>query len=243
MKTPMTLMVAAAAMVACASEQPVSPLKAAAEKRAAFEAAEGGVFRRARVVACAAADENARFDAPGATGSWSIMLPYSQDERVRFVDATFKNGKFVAGELKTFGRKPEKIDAKRFEALRREFPMIAVKREACLYPALSTPEKLDCGSGDDPKVDVVSSCLGALGGALARFGMVRALAYDVVLFAANGERYGLGRFSEDTIKSSDVYRALKAAVEAAKPELKGAFSERRARDLWRNGKLGYQGTR
>ena len=73
--------------------------------------------------------------------------------------------------------------------------------------------------------------------------MVRALAYDVVLFAANGERYGLGRFSEDTIKSSDVYRALKAAVEAAKPELKGAFSERRARDLWRNGKLGYQGTR
>ncbi|MBQ3315273.1 MAG: hypothetical protein IJG70_04865 [Kiritimatiellae bacterium] len=243
MKTPMTLMVAAAAMVACASEQPVSPLKAAAEKRAAFEAAEGGVFRRARVVACDAADENARFDAPGATGSWSIMLPYSQDERVRFVDATFKNGKFVAGELKTFGRKPEKIDAKRFEALRREFPMIAVKREACLYPALSTPEKLDCGSGDDPKVDVVSSCLGALGGALARFGMVRALAYDVVLFAANGERYGLGRFSEDTIKSSDVYRALKAAVEAAKPELKGAFSERRARDLWRNGKLGYQGTR
>lgn len=236
-------MVAAAAMVACASEQPVSPLKAAAEKRAAFEAAEGGVFRRARVVACDAADENARFDAPGATGSWSIMLPYSQDERVRFVDATFKNGKFVAGELKTFGRKPEKIDAKRFEALRREFPMIAVKREACLYPALSTPEKLDCGSGDDPKVDVVSSCLGALGGALARFGMVRALAYDVVLFAANGERYGLGRFSEDTIKSSDVYRALKAAVEAAKPELKGAFSERRARDLWRNGKLGYQGTR
>lgn len=243
MKTPMTLMVAAAAMVACAAEQPVSPLKAAAEKRAAFEAAEGGVFRRARVVACDAADENARFDAPGATGSWSIMLPYSQDERVRFVDATFKNGKFVAGELKTFGRKPEKIDAKRFEALRREFPMIAVKREACLYPALSTPEKLDCGSGDDPKVDVVSSCLGALGGALARFGMVRALAYDVVLFAANGERYGLGRFSEDTIKSSDVYRALKAAVEAAKPELKGAFSERRARDLWRNGKLGYQGTR
>lgn len=235
-------MVAAAAMVACAAEQPVSPLKAAAEKRAAFEAAEGGVFRRARVVACDAADENARFDAPGATGSWSIMLPYSQDERVRFVDATFKNGKFVAGELKTFGRKPEKIDAKRFEALRREFPMIAVKREACLYPALSTPEKLDCGSGDDPKVDVVSSCLGALGGAFLRFGMVRALAYDVVLFTAGGERYELGRFADD-VRSGETYRALKAAVEAAKPELKGAFSERRARDLWRNGKLGYQGTR
>ena len=242
MKTPMTLMVAAAAMAVCAAEQPVSPLKAAAEKRAAFEAAEGGVFRRARVVACDAADDSARFDAPGATGTWSIMLPYSQDERVRFADVTFKDGKFVSGELKTFGRKPEKIDAKRFEALRRDFPMIAVKREACLYPALSTPEKLDCGSGDDPNVSVVSRCLGALGGALARFGMVRALAYDVVLFAANGERYELGRFSDD-VRSGETYRALKAAVEAVKPELKGAFPERRARDLWRNGKLGYQGTR
>lgn len=242
MKTPMTLMVVAAAMVACAAEQPVSSLKAAAEKRAAFEAAEGGVFRRARVVACDAADENARFDAPGATGSWSIMLPYSQDERVRFADVTFKDGKFVSGELKTFGRKPEKIDAKRFEALRRDFPMIAVKREACLYPALSTPEKLDCGSGDDPNVSVVSRCLGALGGAFLRFGMVRALAYDVVLFTAGGERYELGRFADD-VRSGETYRALKAAVEAAKPEMKGAFSERRARDLWRNGKLGYQGTR
>ena len=241
MKTPMALM-AAAAMAVCAAEQPVSPLKAAAEKRAAFEAAEGGVFRRARVVACDAADESARFDAPGATGTWSIMLPYSQDERVRFADVTFKDGKFVSGELKTFGRKPEKIDAKRFEALRRDFPMIAVKREACLYPALSTPEKLDCGSGDDPKVVVGSRCLGALGGALARFGMVRALAYDVVLFTAGGERYELGRFADD-VRSGETYRALKAAVEAAKPEMKGAFSERRARDLWRNGKLGYEGTR
>ena len=161
---------------------------------------------------------------------------------MRFADVTFKDGKFVSGELKTFGRKPEKIDAKRFEALRRDFPMIAVKREACLYPALSTPAKLDCGSGDDPNVSVVSRCLGALGGAFLRFGMVRALAYDVVLFTAGGERYELGRFADD-VRSGETYRALKAAVEAAKPEMKGAFSERRARDLWRNGKLGYQGTR
>jgi len=243
MKTPSMIMMAAAAMAACAAEPPSDPLKAAAEKRTAFEAAEGGAFRRTKVVACDAASAEARFDAPGATGSWSIMLPYSLDDRVRFIDATFKDGKFVSGELKTFGRKPEKLDAKRFEVLRRDFPMIAVKREVYLYPALSTPAKLDCGSGDDPKVAVGSRCLGALGGALARFGMVRALAYNVVLFAANGERYDLGRFAEDAVKSGDVYRALKKAVEAAKPEMKGAFSERRARDLWRDGKLGYEGTR
>lgn len=232
------------------AEKPSAPFAAARAARTEFERTNGSVFRDAHLVASETLDDAQRLDSPGATGAWSAVLPYSDDERVRFLEVTLKDGKFTSGTLLTFGDKaPVPIDAKKFDALREEFPMIAVKREAALYPAKKLGTAADKSRAESFGDNAVARVLGPLGSATDSLGLrTEGLAYRVSFVGADGLQTDLGihkasasRFHECALKKSDVVRRLTEALEAAYPERKGRISERQLVDYWKGGKIVWKG--
>ncbi len=99
------------------------------EARAKFEKEHGGAFMKSTLFDQGAADSEARFDKAAGKSAWSIVLPYSDDSRVRFIAAEFENGKYVKGEIFVFGFAGAALSAADFAALKSGFPMIAVRTD------------------------------------------------------------------------------------------------------------------
>lgn len=224
-----------------AAESRPDPLAPLREARAAFEKDSGGPFAGAILKSNESAPEADRFDVPGATGRWVIVLPYAEDDRVRFLDATFKDGQFVSGVLKVFGKNPEKIDARRFAALRSQFPMIAVKKAAFLYPATSVPNAVKPDPQAIPGADPIARHLGALAGATRRLAVsTDELGYRTLFRDENGKVMDLGVIRKDA-SANEVYERLRDRVEEAYPDEKGRFSKSRSIPYWRKGEIEYRG--
>lgn len=250
MKARVTIGLALVALCGFADEKNVDVHAAVKVARGEFESANGAIFRGARLVASESLVDTQRLDSPTATGVWSAVLPYLDDGRVRFLEVTMKGGKFASGTLMTFGDKaPVRIDAKRFEALREEFPMVAVKRDAALYPAKRIGTAADKSRAEGFGENAVARVLGPLGSATARLGLrTDDLAYRVVFVGADGLETDLGvhkaaasRFHECALKKPDVVKRLTDALEAAYPERKGRISERHLVDYWKGGKITWKG--
>lgn len=237
--------------VLLATEKVPDPHAAVKAARVEFEKRNGAIFKDARMVAGEALPDAERLDSPTATGTWSAMLPYSDDGRVRFLEVELKDGKFASGTLMTFGDKaPVRIDAKRFEALREGFPLIAVKRDAALYPAKKVGTSAHRNRGTGFGGNVFEQVLGPFGSAaLSRFGLQsRGLAYRVSFVGPDGLEtdFGVRRsadfgFSDCALKKQEIIQKLTETLEAAYPERKGRISERMLVDYWESGKLAWRG--
>lgn len=244
-------LVVAAGLVAGATEKKADPHAAVKAARAEFEAKNGAIFRGARMVAGDTLPDAERLDSPTATGTWSVVLPYSDDDRVRFLEVTLEKGKFMSGTLLTFGdRGPVQIDAKRFEELRENFPMVAVRRDAALYPAkkLGTSESQERATGFGG--NVFDKVLGPLGSTVPpRLGLRTGnLAYRVLFVGADGLETDLGvyrsshsRYWECAMKKPEIVQKLTEALEKVHPERKGRISERMLIDYWKGGNLIWKG--
>lgn len=208
MKAKVVLLACAGAMAGLAFAAPAPAEKSPAEKvkaaRAAFEKENGAAFQKTTLVDREAADDAARFDKAQGRTSWTILLPYSDDSRVRFVKAEFDGGAFASGELLVFGQRPKALDAAAFAALRGKFPMVAVRTDAgapagiaALYPAgdaasVKVMPSITYSNGD---FDPVAHVLGALGSsdATKRLGIsCDGLKYSVAFVGGDGERADLG---------------------------------------------------
>ena len=241
----------AAGLVAGAAEKKADPHAAVKAARAEFEAKNGAIFRGARMVAGDTLPDAERLDSPTATGVWSAVLPYSDDDRVRFLEVTLEKGKFVSGALMTFGDKdPVRIDAKRFEELRENFPMVAVRRDAALYPAKKTGTSASQERATGFGGNVFDKVLGPFGSTVpSRLGLrTGSLAYRVLFVGADGLETDLGvyrsansRYWECAIRKPEIVQRLTEALEKAHPEKKGRISERMLIDYWKNGKLTWKG--
>jgi hypothetical protein len=86
MKQAAVALALAGCMTAFADGQKPDPRQTTVDARARFENANGPLFMGSRLTANGAAPDELRFDNPHATGSWSIILPLSDDARVRFLD-------------------------------------------------------------------------------------------------------------------------------------------------------------
>jgi len=234
-------LVMAAACVAHAADAKTDPHAAVKAARAAFEKESGPLFAGSRVKACDAEPSAVRFDAPDATGAWTCVLPYAEDERVRFLDLEMKDGQFAKGTLKVFGQRPETIDAKKFAELRAKFPMIAIKKEAVLYPPTSIKPVVKPGQFDDPTISPASRHLGALAGSLQRLGISsKELGYRVTFRDAQGKTLDLGVQTSD-LYAEKLYPILRDRVEEAYPDQKDRFSKSRSIPYWRAGEVEYRG--
>lgn len=225
--------------------------------RAEFEKSNGAVFAGARLIPCDVAGDALRFDAPRATGRWTVVLPYSDDERVRFMDIELRDGEYVRGTIRTLGAvKPVPIDAKAFERLREEFPMIAVKRSAVVYPARKTGSRKSLKDAQDFGDNTVARVLGPLADSLNRLGLVSGsgvqdptqFGYRVTLTGSDGlvtdlgvERLEKNRVGASGLASKGVILCLKDSIETAKPEERGRLSERRLFEYWSAGELSWAG--
>lgn len=207
MKAKVVLLACAGAMAGLALAAPAaekSPAEKVKAARAAFEKEHGAAFQKTTLVDREAADAAARFDKASGRTSWTILLPYSDDSRVRFVKAAFDGGAFASGELLVFGQQPKALDAAAFAELRGKFPMVAVRTDAgaaagvaAFYPAgdaasVKVQPSITYSNGD---FDPVAHVLGALGAfdVSNRFGIsCDGLKYSVSFAGGDGERADLG---------------------------------------------------
>ena len=151
------------------------------EARAKFEGEHTKAFQKTTLFDQGAADSEARFDKAAGKSAWSIVLPYSDDQRLRFIAAEFENGKYVKGEIFVFGFDGAALSAADFAALKAAFPMIAVRvdkdvmtdvkgrdkkalKAAVLYPVASAyEEQLDVEMRNTTWGTASSEVLGPLG--------------------------------------------------------------------------------
>lgn len=245
--------IAGIAMMACvlavadARKDATSPEKLKREARAKFENANGGLFAGNTVVDKDASCDELRFDAPDATGSWTIVLPYSDDSRVRFIDVEFKDGKYTKGTIKVFGLRPSNLTEEEFESLRENFPMIAVKRTAVLYPA-KTASAAVSGKACSKTLNPALRQLGALSGALGRLKLDgRSLAYEVSFKSADGWQTTIdvcrGADKGGTIKGAKLSKAIIKGLEESDSDREGRVSRRDIVDCWNAGEISLKGVK
>lgn len=234
-----------AAAVAAAALAAGTALADAAAGRQAFVKSVGAAFAGSALKApeeVKASDDFLR--APGTT-SWTIALPVAEDARLRFVEATFSGGRFSRGELKTFGNKPEKLNAKQFQALRERFPMAASKhggdRASVVYPAKRTPTRVKTPAHPQSiRHDAVAHLVGRefLNAVRSQLGVnVGELHYEVAFEGPDGFSCVLGR---DVVDEKAAAAALRAAIEARWPKRKGMVSDRDVADVYGSGHVVYR---
>lgn len=207
----------------------------AVEARKKFEADCSGAFARSHACPCEVAPASLRFDKAADKASYVIALPYSDDDRLRFIDAQFEGGKFVSAKIKVFGFEPKVIGEKEFEALREDFPMVAIKvgtsdvnSTACLYTARKTKMTRQ-GSNDKLLAeDPVGTALGSLRASIGRVGVgTGKLAYNVKFKAKDGTVVDLGiATTKIKIGAKEVFAAFRDALERKMPGRKGMISDR-----------------
>ena len=254
MRAKAMLLACAGAMTALAAANAATPAEVKAA-RAAFEKANGAAFAKTTLVDREAADAAARFDkAPGKT-SWTILLPYSDDSRVRFVKAAFDGGAFASGELLVFGQQPKALDAAAFAELRGKFPMIAVRADAgaaagvaAFYPAegfgrVKVMPSITYTSGE---FNPMFEALGALGAydVPYRFGIsCDGLKYAVTFVGGNGATADLGVAKAKrgggrvtgAIAGKDIKEKLRALIAERGGTTADRVSDRDVVDFWVSG--------
>ena len=57
---------------------------------------------------------------------WTIAMPIDEGDRLRFIKATFRKGRFVSGTMSYMGLPDVNLSAADFRALRNDFPMLVV---------------------------------------------------------------------------------------------------------------------
>jgi len=227
-----------------AAEKKPNPFKAKDEARAAFNKQEGEVFRGTKAAdyrTLAAAD---RFDqAPGAV-KWTIALPLKNDSRVRFVEAEFKDGQFVKGEMRKLGLKPEVLDAQAFAALRQDFAMLAVKtgtsgkdRLCAFYPAgkVSDTQKQNLiRYGVQMRVDPNGRYVGGLCGIAGPLGVdLKGVKYVYSLTTPAGDVLEMGANGNGNTMTP----LMREQLEKLHPDKKGQYSDRDIVDMYCDGTL------
>ena len=229
--------------------------------RAAFEKENGAVFQKTTLVDREAADGAARFDKASGRTSWTILLPYSDDSRVRFVKAAFDGGAFASGELLVFGQQPKALDAAAFADLRGKFPMVAVRTDAgaaagvaALYPAgdaasFKVQPSITYTNGD---FDPVARALGALGSfdVPNRFGIsCGGLKYSVSFAGGDGARTDLGVVTAKrgggrvtgVVSGKDTMAKLRGLLAERGRTTTDRISDRDVVDFWLTGTYEFKG--
>ena len=214
--------------------------------RGSFVAEHAAVFAGASVKAAENVKPVNDYLRSKGTSTWKFVLPVAHDSRVRFIDAVMSGGKFSQGTMYVFGQKGEKIDAKKFAALQKEFPMVGMRagsddREAVLYPALKTPLKVKTElETKGIYLDASVYLMGALKAGVQSGGMkmsVRDLHYEISFEGPGGFAAELGK---DVVNQATAVAAMRGAIEAKWPKRKGMVSDRDVRDTYQSGYVIYK---
>jgi hypothetical protein len=216
-----------------------SPFAAIEEARRAFNKQYGEVFRGTTAMDYRVISEEARFDRAKGEGKWVFAMPLKNDSRIKYVEANFKDGAFLSGELLKFGLKSEKIDSNMFEALRLNHAMFAVKageggkgRLVAFYPAGSIKESVRNNLiryGVNISVEPGRYYLAKLCGIDGVLGVnMKDLKYAYTLTTADGDVIEMGSESKGHL----MVRIMRKALEKLYPEKKGLFSDRDIVDIY-----------
>lgn len=103
------------------------PVKVA---RKAFESEHLKFFNKRVALPSEVIDDAYRFDRAPGSANWRFLLRVAADNRVRFIKAKFADGKFVEGELFTFGLKSEALSAADFDNIVSGWSMAAIAEGA-----------------------------------------------------------------------------------------------------------------
>jgi len=219
------------------------------EARAKFIEAHAAMFK-GNAVASDAIEAKYDFERATGEGTWQIALPVDDDDRVRFLEAVIRNGKFVRGKMYTFGFQEEKITAVRFARLRAESMMVArrggsvhvVKRggkelpqELAVYAPTSRPLRYKAPPHPDGiRIDPCGRVLGNSRKLFDRIAVsLSTLAYDVMLEGPEGVKVPLGACTpQKTPSEKEIVQAIRAAVEKKHPDRVGAVSDRDVADFF-----------
>ena len=230
-----------------AVEKKESPFKQLDEARAGFNKQEGEVFRGATAADYRTLPDAERFDTAAGVGKWVIALPLSDDARVRFIAAEFKDGAFVSGEMHKLGLKPEKLDAKAFAALREEFAMLAVKagatgkdRTCAFYPAgkvKDTQQNHLIRYGVNMGVNPNGRYLGGLCGIDRALGVnMKGVKYVYSLTTPDGDVLEMGTEGN----GNKMTPVMREKLEQLHPDRKGLYSDRDIVDMYCDGLITYR---
>lgn len=203
-------------------------------------------FRKAALVAAEVAPSANDFLRAAGTAEWKIALPLKDDDRVRFLDAVFTDGKFVKGTLRTFGLPDEAVDAKRFAALRENYPMAARNMASegnalAFYPALNCPLRIKTKNhAETIRHDATGHLLGSFFVGLdKRLGVnARAMHYEIAFKGPDGFKVVYGN---NSVSEKQALPAMLAAMEAKWPERKGKISTRDIMNLYYLGAVTFRG--
>lgn len=242
MKRLIVLAGALAVLNGLGAEKPESPFKAMDEARAAFNKAEGGVFKDCKAADYRTLPAEARPDAAPGAAEWVVALPLKNDARVRFIRAEFKDGRFVRGEMRRLGLKPEKLDAAAFAALRQESAMLAVpaepagtaatERVCAFYPAgkVADTQQNDLPTfGRNMGVNPTGRYVNGLCGIAKPLGVdVKGLKYAYTLTTPAGDVLDMGQTGD----SRNMRLLMREQLEALHPKMKGRYSDRDLVDFY-----------
>jgi hypothetical protein len=237
-KTLIVLCVLSALNGFCAPKA-ASPFAAKDAARATFNKLHGEVFRGTKALDYRVIDAESRFDCAKGDNKWIFAMPLKYDSRVKFVEARFKDGKFVSGELMKFGLKSETLDENAFAALRYESAMLAVKageggngRYVAFYPAGKVKESVQNNiipHGNNITIDPDRYYLGRLCGIDRVLGVsMKEVKYVYTITTADGDVIDVG--SEK--KGYRMVGIVRRALEKKYPEKKGLFSDRDIVDMY-----------
>lgn len=176
---------------------------------------------------------------------WTIAMPIDKGDRLRFVKATFRKGRFVSGTMFYMGLPEVNLSADDFSALQDNFPMLAVcgtkDSPACLFRPRKTeltkpvPEKQILSLQLDPLREIYGD--GFLTAILRLGVLTKDICCCVIFSGPDGKRFSLGtvripRFAEQLEAS-----AVLAAITEAGPDL---VSEREKVEYYIQGSLAYE---
>lgn len=237
-KTLMVLCALSALNGFCAPKE-VSPFAAMDAARLKFNKLHGEAFRGTKALDYRVIDDAARFDRAKGDGRWIFAMPLKYDSRVKFVEARFKDGRFVSGELMKFGLESEKIDEAAFAALRHESAMLSVRageggkgRYVAFYPAGKVKESVQNNiipHGNNIMLDPDRYYLGRLCGIDRVLGVsMKDVKYVYSITTADGDVIDVG--SEK--KGYRMVGIVRRALEKKYPEKKGLFSDRDIVDMY-----------
>ena len=239
MKKTLIVLCALSALNCFCAPKAASPFAAKDAARATFNKLHGEVFRGTKALDYRVIDGEARFDCAKGDNKWIFAMPLKYDSRVKFVEARFKDGKFVSGELMKFGLKSETLDENAFAALRYESAMLAVKageggngRYVAFYPTGKVKESVQNNiipHGNNIMLDPDRYYLGRLCGIDRVLGVsMKEVKYVYTITTADGDVIDVGSEKKGYRMVSIVRRAL----EKKYPEKKGLFSDRDIVDMY-----------
>ena len=239
MKNTLIVLCALSALNCFCAPKAASPFAAKDAARATFNKLHGEVFRGTKALDYRVIDGEARFDCAKGDNKWIFAMPLKYDSRVKFVEARFKDGKFVSGELMKFGLESETLDENAFAALRYESAMLAVKageggngRYVAFYPAGKVKESVQNNiipHGNNITIDPDRYYLGRLCGIDRVLGVsMKEVKYVYTITTADGDVIDVG--SEK--KGYRMVGIVRRALEKKYPEKKGLFSDRDIVDMY-----------